>query len=87
MTVGSPYGVYPYVFHSNGAYSQATNAEYTVTSGSADLARCQAGRENILVQAYCMNVTPRAAGPITVQARLRKSDGGFWTSSLTFTAR
>jgi hypothetical protein len=87
VTVGSAFGVYPYVFHSNGGYSQATNAEYTVTAGTADLRRCMSTLGSVTVQAYCMQVTPRAAGPITVQARLRKSDGTFWSASLTFTAR
>jgi hypothetical protein len=87
VSVGSGFGVYPYVFYNNGSYSQATNAEYTVVSGTADLRRCTSTVGTIAVQAYCITVTPRAAGTITVQARLKKSDGTFWTANLSFTAR
>jgi hypothetical protein len=87
VTVGSSIGLYPFAYYANGSYAHVTNAEYVVTSGTADVARCQTGIGAVTVQAYCANLTPRAAGTITVQARLRKSDGGFWTSTLTFTAR
>lgn len=87
VSVNSAVQVYPYVFSNNGWYTQATNAEYTVTAGTADIRRCTQTLGGLTVQVYCGVITPRVAGTVTVQARLRKSDGNYWTSSLTFTAK
>lgn len=86
VQVNNSVQMYPYVFHSGG-YSQATNAEYSVLQGAADLQRCVDGANGLSVQTLCAQVTPRAAGAITVQARLKKSDGTYWTSTASFTAK
>ena len=86
VSVNANTRLYPYVFY-KGGYTQATNAEYTVTAGVADVTRCTETLGNLRVQSLCANVVPRAAGTVTVQARLRKSDGTYWTSSITFTAQ
>ncbi len=85
ITVGSSFVVYPYVFY-QGGYSQATNAEFTVTAGSATVQPGLYTKGSLSARSYFANVTPTAPGVVMVQARLRKSDGTYWTSSLTFNA-
>jgi hypothetical protein len=88
VTVGSTETLYPYVFFIGGSgYAPARNAEYTLLTGTADLARCSHTLGPRQPQSNCIRVTPRAAGTVTVQARLRKPDGTFWTTTHSFTAR
>ena len=86
--VNSGFGFYAYLYlYGNGSSMIAAHVEATVTSGSADITRGTDSAGSLSVQNGVIFVTPRAAGTITVQVRLRKSDGTYWTTSLSFVAK
>jgi uncharacterized protein YjdB len=86
--VNLSYGFYAYLYiFGNGSSMAAANVQVTVTAGNADITRGITTVGTLSVPNQSFFVTPRSAGTITVQARLKKSDGTYWTASQTFVAK
>lgn len=83
VSVGTAVYLFPYLYWTGDSWGSVANVEFTIAAGSASVDRCMFGFGSLLAQYNCAIVSPKSVGEVVVRARLKKSDGTYWTTQAT----